>query len=234
MQLSFVKFSKPSTGNVIIHFNNYVGNDLLNLDSTTYKNQLGQAFSVTNFKYYISNIHLKKADGKEFVSNDYFLVREDEQQTKQLILQNIPEGKYISCSFVIGVDSLHNCSGAQTGALDETNGMFWTWNTGYIFLKLEGKSPVSTSAGHVFEFHIGGYKQPSNCIRKVSLDLKNVIVSTKKNTSIEIKTDVSEILKSPVTIDFSKLSSVTDAHNSTTIADNYKDMFSILNVSNEK
>jgi hypothetical protein len=32
--------------------------------------------------------------------------------------------------FLLGVDSLKNVSGIQTGALDPAKGMFWTWNTG--------------------------------------------------------------------------------------------------------
>jgi hypothetical protein len=35
-------------------------------------------------------------------------------------------------------------------------------------------------------------------------------------------------MNTPTTIDLSKLSSVTDFHNATTIADNYSDMFSIM------
>jgi hypothetical protein len=221
---------------LVISFKNYIGIDILKLDSVSYKNELNQSFTVTNFKYYISNIHLKKADGKEFISTNYFLINEDDKKSKQLLLNKIPDGEYTSISFTIGVDSLHNCSGAQSGALDPANGMFWAWNTGYIFLKLEGKAPLSNSPGHIFEYHIGGYKQPVNCIRSVSLGFKNekVIISNSGTSTIEMKTDASELLKSPTIIDFSKLSSVTDFHNATTIADNYKDMFSILKVSNEK
>ena len=227
---------KKEKGKLIIDFNNYVGSDLLKLDSAIYKNDLEQSFTVTNFKYYIGNIHLKRSDGKEFISNAYFLINEEDQQSKNIQLNDIPDGEYTSIGFVLGVDSLHNCSGAQSGALDPINGMFWAWNTGYIFLKLEGKSPASNSPGKIFEFHIGGYKEPSNCIKNVSLDFKNekLNIESDKITSIELKADASEVLKSPVTIDLSKLSAVTDFHNATTIANNYSDMFSIQKIANEK
>ena len=130
---------------------------------------------------------------------------------------------------MIGVDSIHNCSGAQSGALDPVNGMFWTWSTGYIFLKLEGHADASASSGHIFEYHIGGYAAPNNCIRRVTLSLtaKGLRIEKSKANKIWLKADISEILKNPVTIDFSKLSSVTDHHNAITIADNYMDMFTI-------
>ncbi|MGZ4061011.1 MAG: MbnP family protein, partial [Bacteroidia bacterium] len=160
---------KENKGKLIIDLTNYVGNDLLQLDTVNYKNDLGQLFTISKFKYYISNIHLIKSDGKEFISPDYFLVNEEEEQSKKIIL-NLSAAEYSSINFIIGVDSVHNCSGAQSGALDPANAMFWAWNSGYIFLKLEGKAPESKSPGHIFEYHIGGYKNPTNCIRTVSLN----------------------------------------------------------------
>ena len=111
-------------------------------------------------------------------------------------------------------------------------------------MKLEGKSPDSKSPGHIFEYHIGGYKEPSNCIRTVTLEIfkpknKAVVhtdndmlhiagttpIENSKTVSIGIIADISMILSSHTVIDFSKLSSVTDFHNVKTIAENYKDMF---------
>ncbi|HTB06757.1 MAG TPA: MbnP family protein [Bacteroidia bacterium] len=222
--MSFI--AKPHS-TFTIHFNNYVGNEILELDSTTYKNALGQTYTVSKFKYYIGNISLKNKNGKEFNSSEYFLVNEEDPPSKQITLANVPDGDYTSISFMLGVDSMHNCSGAQEGALDPINAMFWAWNTGYIFLKMEGKSSLSKSPGNLLEFHIGGYKAPYNCIRTITLTLsKNTIVGD-KSASINIKTDLSELFKTPTIIDFSKLSSVTDFHNATTIANNYSDMFSI-------
>jgi hypothetical protein len=212
----------------MIQFENYVGNDLIKMDTAHYKNELGQSFTVTNFKYYISNIRLIESDGKSYISNEYFLINEDDNETKLIELKNIPEGEYIAISFMIGVDSLHNCSGAQSGALDPAGGMFWVWNTGYIFMKLEGKSPASQSPGQMFEYHIGGFKSPANCIRIVSLPFENKLIFSNNKAALTIKSDVLEILKTPVNIDFSDLSSVTDFHNATKVADNYSDMFSIL------
>lgn len=217
-----------SKGMLSIAFNHYVDNQVLNLDSTIYKNSLDQTFTVSNFKYYISNIHLTNSSGKEFISKEYFLINEDEEKSKRLILNTIPNGTYTSISFTIGVDSAHNCSGAQSGALDPANAMFWAWNSGYIFLKLEGKSPFSNAPANIFEYHIGGYKFPSNAIRTVSLKLDQPLVAENNKTSeINIKVNAAEVLKTPTDIDFTKTPTVTDSKNATTIADNYKNMFSI-------
>jgi len=227
--LAVVFSFKPSQkAKVSIQFKNYVGNAVIQLDST-YKNALGQDFTIANFKYYIGNICFKKADGKSYVIKDYFLINEREEDSKQIILNDVPEGSYKAVEFIVGVDSLHNCSGLQEGALDPTNGMFWAWNTGYVFLKLEGQAPASKSSGNIFEYHIGGYKQPTNSIRKITLNFKSdKIVSTATSLSLSIKADALEVLKTPTTIDFSKLPSVTDTRNAAIIANNYMDMFSLL------
>ncbi len=212
-----------------IRIEHYAGNALLQLDSSTYTNQLGQPFTVAGFKYYLGNMCLKNTAGAWIKLPGYFLVNEEQPESKQIELTGIPPGTYTSISFIIGVDSLHNCSGAQSGALDPVNGMFWTWNTGYIFLKLEGHAAASGSPGHIFEYHVGGYAAPNNCIRQVTLPLAKdgLQLSGGSTGHISIKADILQVLKQPVSIDFSKLSSVTDFHNAVMMADNYADIFAV-------
>lgn len=211
-----------------LKFLHYADNKKLCLDSV-YKNELNQKFTLENFKYYISNFYLENSKGKKISYSEAFFINEDEETSKEIKLKNIPVDEYISIGFILGVDSLHNCSGAQSGALDPVNGMFWAWNTGYIFLKLEGRSAHSKSPGNVVEYHIGGYKQPSNCIREIKLNLKNNLTFRNNEQSIiNIKVNALEILKTPIAIDFKKLSSVVDFRNATIIADNYQDMFTLF------
>ncbi len=235
LQFGFTLIPKPDKGKIQINFKHVVGNDVLKLDSTHYKNELGQGYTISKFKYYIGKIHLKNTKGKDFISKDYFLINEDEDLSKQINISDIPNGTYTSIHFILGVDSLHNCSGAQSGALDPLNAMFWAWNTGYVFLKLEGNSSFSKSPGGMFEYHIGGYKQPTNCIRQINIDLSlTPLIINSKTSQVNLKCDASELLKTPTPIDFSVLSSVTDLKNAELIANNYSDMFSILTTNNEK
>jgi hypothetical protein len=226
----------PEKGKLIIHFENYVGDKPLALDTATYTNAMKQNFTVTNFKYYISNIKLKGTNGNIYSKDDgYYLIKQDDESTWTAELDEVPDASYSGVSFTVGVDSLHNCSGAQSGALDPINGMFWTWSSGYVFMKLEGKSPVSKQPGHIFEYHIGGYREPNNFIRTVNLkfDKGPMNIKTDKTTRLYIKTDAAKILAGKNKIDIAKLSSVTDFHNASKIADNYVDMFSVIRMSNE-
>jgi hypothetical protein len=219
-------------GNLTIRLYNYAGNELLKLDSGTYTNVLRQTYTISKFKYYIGDIHLWASDGTSFVTNDYYLVDEENEASKKIIIHNVPANTYKGLSFILGIDSLHNCSGAQSGALDPINAMFWTWNTGYIFLKIEGHAPASASPGHIFEFHIGGYKPPANCIRGISLNMRNqpIQIEPDKNATIALKADASKIFGSPNVIDFASVSSVTDFHHAAEIADNYSSMFNVQKV----
>ena len=222
---------KKNSGQLKLCFQNYVGVSLLNLDSTSYKNSLGQEFTISTFKYYISNIRLVKENGTEVkLPNTYFLINEDKKNSLNFTIDNVPFNMYKAISFLIGVDSLRNCDGIQSGALDPINGMFWEWNTGYIFMKLEGSSSVSTSPGNFIEFHIGGYKHPNNCIRKITLPFQNQQISADSaQLLLNINTDLLKVFQSSMVIDFSKTSVVTDFHNATTVADNYINMFSLTN-----
>jgi hypothetical protein len=214
---------------VVIFFDHYVGEQELKLDSATYTNTLGQSYTISKLKYYISNIAMITKSGKTIHFPGSYLVNEEEPLSRQIVLNGVKSEEYASLTFLIGVDSLHNCSGAQSGDLDPAKGMFWTWNTGYVFFKLEGHSPVSNSPGHILEYHVGGYKKPTNCIRSITIDLSDSrdLADPLMSNIIRLNVDVAQLLKDPVTIDFSKLSSVTDAVNAVMLADNYTDMFSL-------
>ena len=225
----FNSFTAPAKPALKIQIQHMVGKDVLVLDKGNYKNSLGQQYTCSMLKYYVSNIHLKRNDGKDFISKEYFLVDEDEINSKTLSLSKVPDGEYTAISFIVGIDSLHNCKGIQKGALDPVKGMFWAWNTGYIFLKMEGKSPQSITSGKSLEYHIGGFQQPHNCIRTVTLSFSTPFkVGGQKENKIIIKSDLSKLFNGRTVIDFSKISTVTNIFGATTIADNYATMFSLV------
>ena len=117
----------------------------------------------TTMKYYISNLKLKKSDGTWWTQPEsYFLVDLENQSSTNLMMSNVPLGTYTELSYTFGVDSTRNVSGAQTGALSIANNMFWSWNSGYIFMKAEGTSVNSTSGS--YSFHLGGFTGVNNVV----------------------------------------------------------------------
>ena len=155
-------------GTLTLHFDNVVGDaDLkLNTTNTPYTNSKGEAYKLTSLTYYVSNIKVKAADGTvyaDLVKSDgsagYYLIDEADAASQDIVLKDVPQGNYTEVTFTIGVDANQVNQGAQTGALDPAKGLFWSWNSGYIFMAVEGVSPASTQTNNVFEYHVGGYKE---------------------------------------------------------------------------
>ena len=76
-----------------------------------------------------------------------------------------------SLAFTLGLDSTKNVSGELENAYDPLLGMYWAWNTGYVNLKLAGKSSLVLTKTHDFEFHLGGYRFPYASAQQVQVDL---------------------------------------------------------------
>lgn len=175
--------SDPQFGPITLHFDNVVGTTNLEMNTADapYTNSKSEAYKVTWLTYYVSNIKLKKSDGTYFedevVSNGskgYYLVDETDEASQDITLDNVPAGDYTEVTFTIGVDANQVDQGAQTGALDPAKGLFWSWNSGYIFLAIEGVSSASAEEGNAFQYHVGGYKEDAasnqvNNIRTVTL-----------------------------------------------------------------
>ena len=219
-------------GTINIDFDNVVGTNDLALNTGSYTNAAGNTFKVSKFIYYISNIKLTKTDGTKFVDkNSYYLINEATAASQSLSLDSIPVGDYNAIEFVIGVDSTRNVSGAQTGALDPTNDMFWTWNSGYIFVKMEGTSTSAPS--NDLTFHIGGFQSPNNTIRSVNRSFPtNLTVKNTTVSKVKMKTDVLEMFTSPQNIDFSTFNFTMGGPTSVTVANNYVDMITVKEIIN--
>lgn len=142
----------------------------------------------SKFKYYVSNIKLKKADGTYFVHPEsYFLVDLATLSSTSLSVPNVPVGDYTEMTYTLGVDSVRNVSGAQTGVLDPVNTMFWSWNSGYIMTKAEG-SYLKDSVSTPFVFHLGGFKGADNVVttKTISFSANNLTISANKTSKVKI------------------------------------------------
>jgi hypothetical protein len=224
-----LSFPKERAGNatkktVTLFFHHQVGNEVLALGNSV-KNILGETISIEKFKYYVSNFSV--TDDKGTITKlpvQYFLVDEMDSASKKITL-TIPDISIRSIGFLLGVDSIRNVSGIQTGALDPLKGMFWTWNSGYIMAKLEGMSDKSVSAGNRFTYHIGGFRKGMSTTKLIDLKIP---ATEKRATEIHIAADINHWFKSSSEI---RISEIAVCHSpgplAMKIADNYSTMFSI-------
>lgn len=227
----------PTGSAVCLSFENVVGSVPLTLDQTLrYQNMNGDSFSVELFKYYISNISFTDDQGNTWYEPEsYHLINAADTNSLKVYVDSMPLANYVSVSYMIGVDSARNVSGTQTGALDPSNGMFWTWTSGYIQAKMEGRSPASTASFDLLVFHIGGFGGQYAGQRMVSPSFNSATAIVTANTVpvIHVKSDLNEWFQSPNTIDFATMSNVSTAGaNSVLIADNYVNMFTITSIQN--
>lgn len=220
-----------TTNSIDFNITNVAGNVPLALNTQTYINANQDTFSVSMFRYYISNIKLFRLDGFIFVEPEsYRLMLQEDTSTCKFTIKDVPLGDYIGMEFVIGVDSLRNCDGAQTGALDPVNDMYWGWSQGYIFAKMEG---VQNGVGSFFQ-HIGGFSGAYKAIVKSTpaFNSSTIHVDAHKVSKVYMKADLLEWFKDPATIDLSAYTNVTMGKKSAEIAANYSDMFSIASIQN--
>lgn len=220
-----------------IEFEHQVNGTALALNNTTYKNAKGEDFKISTFKYYVSNIKLTKTDGTIYsIPESYFLIDESKSASKLITVNDVPTGDYIKIEYTIGVDYARNFAGAQTGALDPINGMFWTWNSGYIFVKLEGTSPVSTATGNALTFHIGGVVDPNNTIRTFSTEINSVNplrVRTDGKPDMHFIVNAAALFTGVTDISFATLNFTMGGANSVIVADNYaKGLFRLDHIHN--
>lgn len=236
---------EAGTGMLRLAFRNVVGSQNVVIGSTMYTTASGDSFSISKLKYFISNIELLDASGTAMKpSPTYNLI--DEAGSHVATADSFSTGTYTQVRFLIGVDSTRNVSGAQTGDLDPSGiaeGMFWTWQTGYIMAMLEGASPQAVENDGVLPdnpagsltFHMGGFTGRNNVLRTVTLPLPSpAVIRAGKTTELHITSDVRQWFSSPNTISFAATSSAMGGEMAAKIADNYTDMFTVTEVHNEE
>jgi hypothetical protein len=226
-----------TTGSLKIYFEAMVGDSELVFSTSTYTNQAGNTFNVSTYKYYISNIKLTKTDNTVWTqSNSYYLVDHSNPNLALLTLNDVPFGTYKAVEFMLGVDSARNNSGAQTGALDPANGMFWSWNSGYIMAKFEGTSPQSGAANQNLKFHIGGFSGANKTMKILSpsFGTETANVSGSITPTIHMTSNLLEWFQTPTTTNFSTTHTVhMPGAAANTVANNYADMFTVEHIHND-
>ncbi len=237
-------------GEVEIEFDHRAADDALDF-GTEYTNAAGEKLTFTTFDYFISNIVLVKDDGTEYTvpkDDSYFLVKHDDVDSREIKLSNVPAGDYTGLKFMIGVDSAKSVSpvSERTGVLDPAgaaSGMYWSWNSGYIFVKVEGTSPSApanpSAGGNIFQYHtglFGGYDSPTiNNLKTVNMTVPDeaaIVREGEEAPHFHLFVDVLEMFKSPTVISVATNPTSHAGPFSKTVADNYADMFLIDHVHN--
>jgi hypothetical protein len=164
-----MSYSQAQTNKTVtISFHPIFGIESLKTPGQQYKLSSGDSLSIETCKFYVSAIELLHGDSLVWnESNSYHLINIFDKNTLTVHLKPPSHVAYDQIWFNVGIDSATNASGALDGDLDPTRGMYWTWQNGYINMKLEGTSNLCSTRNHEFQFHLGGYQFPFNSLQQV-------------------------------------------------------------------
>ena len=233
----------PNDKNIVtLEFDNRVAAQTLVLNDTKYTNSSGEDFTITTLNYFISNVALKKTDGTVVKMPDqYFLVRQADKNTLMPVLKDVPAADYTEMTFTIGVDSVKSISAVdqRIGVLDVasygSDNMYWSWNSGYIFFKMEGISSVApTNTGGIkkYQYHVGGFggrtAATANNLRTVTLSLPSIAsVRKSKSPTIHLIADISKVFSGVSPLKIASAAVVMSPAAAGPIANNYAKVFSV-------
>lgn len=236
-------FNQDNLAPLSIEFDNIVGGQNLVLESANYKNRSGETYNIQLLQYFISNISVLKADRTSYTvpqDSSYFLVSEANPDSRFARVK-VPEGDYTKVIFTLGIDSLRSTMDVskRTGVLDPAggmeSGMYWGWNSGYIFFKMEGVSPqapLDPTGAHKYRFHIGGfggYSAPTiNNIKVITVDLTArgiAQVRGNRNANIHLFVDINKVMSGLNTISIAANPQVMFSDFSVKVANNFTAMF---------
>ena len=154
----------------------------------------GKYFQLEKVRFYISNLKLLNNDLEVYKDVEMARLFDFKNVSEIKIPLNI-EDNFNRVEFTLGIDSTINCSGAYGGDLDPTNGMYWSWQSGYINFKAEAKS---IDQKEQLTYHLGGYKKDELCAQKVVLDVKN-------SENVNVSLQIDELLKAFYNTNYKKL-----------------------------
>lgn len=186
----------PSGGSIEIELKNTYGNNDVVLNDIVYINQALDSFNIEDLRYYFTNFSLQRKSGEWVNLKNYNLVSHKDPASMKFKLAGVPAGHYTAIKMTLGVDSVANTSGLQEGALDPAWGMFWTWNTGYIFFRISGRNPIS---GLSFSLDLGGNENlPSVTCSLEAFKIKSA------NPKLGLRTNIEEMFMNPFEYSFSR------------------------------
>lgn len=132
----------------------------------------GNTLQIHTLRFYLSRfIFLKNETMVWEEPYSYHLLDLEEKNTLHWRLPFNRKLQANQLQFHLGIDSLTNVSGAMGGDLDPTKGMFWTWQSGYINLKMEGVCDQCATKDHSFQLHLGGYQGPHAALQTLRFPL---------------------------------------------------------------
>ena len=145
----------------------------ISVDSVFSIGNSGDSLRITALRFYVYNIQFESENKVVWSSGDeHFLMDVFEKDGTSILTKLSTRSRVDHLSFVIGVDSTLQTTGAHSGVLDPILGMYWSWQSGYINWKLEAEL-IHAGQSNAIQWHVGGYRAPYQTQRTVRLKVMN-------------------------------------------------------------
>jgi uncharacterized repeat protein (TIGR04052 family) len=183
---------------------------------------------LADFRFYVHGVELVRADG---VSVPVTLTDDAKWQYQNIALLDfedgtadcatdgnadmngtvkgqVPAGSYKGLKFVLGVPFAKNHANQATAPSPLNLGkLFWSWNSGYLFAKIEGQPQGMDTGGNPygpFLFHLGS----TACVGDAADG--GAVTSCGKPNRLPVSLPLYELGKSKVVVDYAALVSTSD------------------------
>ena len=138
-----------------------------------YLTENNDSISFSTLKMYFSDFRFREKLSGGITEIDTLIFYDLADSSTHTFFNDLNLKNFESLAFTLGLDSTKNVSGELENAYDPLLGMYWAWNTGYVNLKLAGKSNLILTKTHDFEFHLGGYRYPLATAQNIEVDLND-------------------------------------------------------------
>jgi hypothetical protein len=211
------------------HIHNVSGGNEIKYGNT-YTDNSGRKFSVSLLRYYISNIVLIKDGGEEYPITGKYLLVSPEMDSYEL--GEVPSGKYQGLRYYLGIDSITNHAdptvypASDPLALQDPP-MHWDWNSGYIFVQMEGLYDSTAAATGTptspYFFHIG----MDMCYRLVDLSNQPFEIISGNEFELALEANINQLLNGVNLLNENSTHTFNNVDLALKIADNSADMFEL-------
>ncbi len=190
--------------------------DPLLLDSLRYQNAAGETLSVTRLSYLLSGFAIERDDGVwvEVPGRDAWM---DAGKRRTVVrLDGVPEGKYRALRFHLGPDAKANTADPAKIPADHPlnpnlNGLHWSWQTGYIFLAIEGHYRTGASELKGYAHHLARNPNRTRISLAAPLDLTH-------DGALLLDFDLGTLLNAPRPLSFEKDGAATHSREGDPVA----------------
>lgn len=193
----------------------FQGEPLL-LDSLRYQNAAGETLSVTRLSYLLSGFAVEREDGVWVEVPDRYAWMDAAMRRTVVRFEDLPEGKYRALRFHLGPDPQANIADPSKLPADHPlnpnlNGLHWTWQTGYIFLAVEGHYRTGSSELKGYAHHLARDPNRTRISLAAPLDLSN-------DGAVLLDFDLGNLLNAPRPLSFERDGAATHSRDGDPVA----------------